>query len=405
MITETIRMAFQALRGNALRSALTLVGMAIGVFSVVASVTAVAVLESTLVDSLAAMGSQTITFTRYEPDGSSEPDDDDARPALTLAQAEALAERSGLPVSPSITRWGVEVRTDGARTDPDIDLDGTDAAYADNHGLEVAEGRYLDAEDVRSSRAVIVLGSTVREKLFAANDAVGREVRIDGRRYTVVGVLEPESGGLGLFDPNKVVVAPVSRVVSVYGLEQDDVQVDVRAPTPTLLAATRDRATGVLRAVRQLPPEADNDFGVTSGADTAEGLKGFTRALALGGAGVGLIALLAAGVGVMNIMLVSVTERTREIGIRKALGATRGDIRRQFLVEALVLCQMGGLVGVGLGVLGGNVAAALLDSAPAFPWAWALGALLGVAVVALTFGVVPAVQAARLRPIDALRSE
>ncbi|HEX8385221.1 MAG TPA: ABC transporter permease [Rubricoccaceae bacterium] len=403
-MVETVRMAFQSLRGNALRSALTLVGMAIGVFSVVASVTAVAVLESTLVDSLASMGSQTITFTRYEPDGSAV-EDEEERPALTLAQAEALGARSGLAVSPSVSRWGVEVRSEDAQTDPDVSLDGTDDAYAANHGLELAEGRYLDAEDVRSARAVVVLGSTVREKLFAGRDAVGREVRVDGRRYTVVGVLEPESGGFGIIDPNKRVVAPVSRVVDAYGMADEDVSVDVRAPTPALLSATRDRATGVLRAVRQLPPEVDNDFGVTSGADAAEGLKSFTRALALGGAGVGLIALLAAGVGVMNIMLVSVTERTREIGIRKALGATRGDIRRQFLVEALVLCQMGGLVGVGLGVLGGNVAAALMKSAPAFPWGWALGALVGVAVVALTFGVVPAVQAARLRPIEALRQE
>ncbi|HEX8299625.1 MAG TPA: ABC transporter permease [Rubricoccaceae bacterium] len=404
MITETIRMAFQALRGNALRSALTLVGMAIGVFSVVASVTAVAVLESTLTDSLAALGSQTITFSRFTKNGPSA-EDEDSRPILTLAQAEALAERSGLPVSPSVARWGVEVRTDDAQTDPDVMLDGTDEAYAANHGMDLAEGRYLDAEDIRGARAVAVLGSTVRDKLFTGRDAVGREVRIDGRRYTVVGVLAPESGGFGMMDPNKRVVAPVSRVVDAYGMADEDVEIDVRAPTAALLSSTRDQATGALRAVRQLAPEADNDFGVTSGADVAENLKGFTRALSLGGAGVGLIALLAAGVGVMNIMLVSVTERTREIGIRKALGATRGDIRRQFLVEAVVLCQMGGLVGVALGVLGGNVAAALMSTAPAFPWGWALGALAGVAVVALTFGVVPAVQAARLRPIDALRSE
>ena len=401
---ETIRMAFQSLRGNALRSALTLVGMAIGVFSVVASVTAVAVLEATLTTSLASMGSQTITLSRYTKNGPPADDEDD-RPTLTLAQADALAERSGLPVSPSVSRWGVEVKTADEATDPDVSLDGVDAAYAVNHGLEVAEGRFVDTEDVRSARAVVVLGSTVREDLFGERDAVGREVRIDGRRYAVVGVLESESGGFGLIDPNKRVVAPVTRVVSAYGMADDDVEIDVRAGSPALVSATQDRATGALRAVRRLAPEAENDFGVTSGADATEGLKTFTRSLALGGAGIGLIALLAAGVGVMNIMLVSVTERTREIGIRKALGATRGDIRRQFLVEALVLCQMGGLVGVGLGVLGGNAAAALLKSAPAFPWGWALAALAGVAVVALTFGVVPAIQAARLRPIDALRSE
>ncbi len=401
---ETIRMAFQALRGNLLRSALTLVGMAIGVFSVVASVTAVAVLDATLSDSLGAMGSQTVTLSRFTRDGPPADDEDKRRP-LTLAQSDALQARSGLAVSPSVTRRGVEVETDEASTDPNVSLDGTDEAYAANRGLDVDAGRYLNADDVRSARAVVVVGSSIRDKLFAGRDAVGRDVRVDGRRYTVVGVLAPESGGFGLVDPNLRVVAPVTRVVQAYGMQDEDVEIDVRAPGPEAVAATRDAAVGALRAVRQLSPELDNDFGVSSGADAAASLAGFTGALAMGGAGIGLIALLAAGVGVMNIMLVSVTERTREIGIRKALGATRGDIRRQFLVEALVLCQLGGLTGVLLGVAGGNLAAALLDTAPAFPWGWALGALVGVAVVALTFGVVPAVQAARLRPIDALRSE
>ncbi len=172
-----------------------------------------------------------------------------------------------------------------------------------------------------------------------------------------------------------------------------------------MLAATQDESIGVLRAIRRLPPEAENDFAVFSSAEAAEGLRSFTNALAIGGAGIGLIALIAAGVGVMNIMLVSVTERTREIGVRKSLGATRRDIRSQFLVEAIVLCQVGGLVGILLGVLGGNVLAALMKSAPAFPWGWATVAIVGVTVVALVFGVYPATKAARLSPIEALRYE
>jgi putative ABC transport system permease protein len=405
-VLETVRLALQALRGNGLRSVLTLLGMAIGVFSVIASVTAVAVLESTLVDSLASLGAQTITVTRLNEERPPT-EEEQRRPALTYAQAERLRERLVLAssVSASVGRGGLEVRAGEERTDPSVSLRGVDQDFPQNNGLEVAEGRFLSEEDVRSGRPVVVLGSSLRERVFPGREAVGREVRVDGRRYTVVGVMAPRSGGFGLGDPNNRAWAPVTRVIAAYGLDDEDVTIDIRAGSAETLAATRDQAVGVLRAIRRLPPETDNNFEVSTSEDAISGLKSFTSALAMGGAGVGLIALLAAGVGVMNIMLVSVTERTREIGIRKALGATRGQILQQFLVEALVLCQLGGLVGLLVGVAGGNLAAALLKSAPAFPLGWALFALAGVTVVALTFGVYPALKASRLHPIDALRAE
>ena len=224
-------------------------------------------------------------------------------------------------------------------------------------------------------------------------------------RFTVVGVLEEKSGGLNLGDSNNRVIVPITRGIPVFGLQDRDVTIDVRAPSAEMLAATQDQAVGALRAVRRLPPEAEDNFETFTSAEAADGLKAFTSALATGGAGIGLIALLAAGVGVMNIMLVSVTERTREIGVRKSLGATRRDILLQFLVEAVVLCQLGGLAGILMGVLGGNVVAALMTTAPAFPWGWATIAVLGVTVVALVFGVYPATKAARLHPIEALRYE
>ena len=403
---DTFRMALEALRAGGVRSILTLVGMAIGVFSVIASVTAVAVLEGTLMENLSAMGSQTITLTRAPTDRPTT-EEEDARRPLTFEQAQRLAERATLAasVSPSVRRFNLEVRGGGETTDPNVMLVGADGDFAVNNGLELAEGRFVTADDVRSGRPVAVLGSSLATTLFADRSPLGREVRVDGRRYTVVGLAEPESGGFGIGDPNNRLWAPVTRVIAAYGLDGADVTIDVRASGPEALTATRDQAVGVLRAIRRVPPESDDDFEVTSSEALADGLRSFTRALSLGGAGIGLVALLAAGVGVMNIMLVSVTERTREIGVRKALGARRRDILRQFLIEAVVLCQAGGLAGIALGVLGGNAAAAALGSAPAFPWGWALGALAGVTVVALTFGVYPAVQAARLRPIEALRYE
>lgn len=405
-MTETILQALQALRSNRLRSALTLVGMAIGVFSVIASVTAVKVLDQTLMGQLAAMGTQTISFDRV-PDDRPATEEEMRRPQLTYDQALALQDRVPLAASVSSTLWGGsrEVRTTEASTDPDVSVMATDQGYAQNNGWEMGQGRFLSEDDVRSAASVTVLGSTVAEEVFGEMDPLGREVRIDGVRFTVVGVLEEKSGGLNLGDANNRVIVPITRGIPVFGLQDRDVTIDVRAPSAEMLAATQDQAVGALRAVRRLTPEAEDDFETFTSAEAAEGLKTFTSALATGGAGIGLIALLAAGVGVMNIMLVSVTERTREIGVRKSLGATRRDILLQFLVEAVVLCQLGGLTGILMGVLGGNIVAALMTTAPAFPWGWATVAVLGVTVVALVFGVYPATKAARLHPIEALRYE
>lgn len=405
-MSETIRMALEALRANRLRSALTLLGMAIGVFSVIASVTAVKVLDGTLMEELASMGTQTIVLDRIPIDGNVT-EEDWKRPQLTYGQSVQLRERATLPasVSPNIGAGSWEIRTREESTDPNVSVRGADEDYAQNNGWEVAEGRFLSEADVRAGRAVVVLGSTVAERLFGEQSPLGDEVRVEGRRYTVVGVLEPKGGGFGMGDANNRVLIPITRAIPAFGLHDQDVSIDVRSPSAEMLAATQDEAVGVLRAIRQLPPEAENNFSVFSSAEAADGLKSFTNALSIGGAGIGLIALLAAGVGVMNIMLVSVTERTREIGIRKSLGATRQDIRRQFLVEAIVLCQIGGFAGILLGAVGGNLLAALLKSAPAFPWGWATVAVVGVTVVALVFGVYPATKAAKLSPIEALRYE
>lgn len=403
---DIVRMALGALRGNGLRSVLTVLGITVGVFSVIASVTAVAVLEQVLLTNLVSMGSQTISVTRL-PDDRQPTEEDARRPQITLEQAELLASRASLAasVSPSVTRFGRQLRGGGEETDPNVSLIGGDQSYAANNGMEIEAGRFLDASDVQSGRPVAVLGSSVREELFGDREAVGKEVRIDGLRFTVIGLIEEKSGGFGLFDPNKMVIIPISRAIPAFGLGDADVQIDVRAPAPELVAATRDETIGILRAIRGLAPEAESDFEVVASDGLAEGLKGFSRALAMGGAGVGLIALLAAGVGVMNIMLVSVAERTREIGVRKSLGAKRRDILVQFLLEAVALCQVGGVVGILLGIAAGNGLAAAFESAPAFPVGWAIAALVGVTIVALTFGVYPAVKASRLRPVEALRYE
>ena len=406
MTGETIRQALGALRANRLRSALTLVGMAIGVSSVIASVTAVEVLDGTLMNELAALGTQTVSISRLDNDRPPT-DEEQKRPQITLAQAQAVQDRleNAAAVGLQVATYNREVRTAEARTDPNVAVIGADDAYLQNNAWELGSGRFLDQDDVRAGRDVAVIGTTVADNLFGDGEPIGQSIRVEGARATVVGVLAEKSGGLGGGDRNNRVILPITRAVPAFGLQDYDVGIDVRAVSAEQLAATQDEAVGIFRAVRRLAPEAENDFTVFTSADAAESLSTFTDALAIGGAGIGLIALLAAGVGVMNIMLVSVTERTREIGVRKSLGAKRQDILLQFLVEAVVLCQIGGLVGIGAGVVVGNVAAALMTTAPAFPWGWATVAVVGVTVVALVFGVYPATKAARLHPIEALRYE
>lgn len=406
-LREIIPMAWAALRSSGARAVLTLVGMSIGVFSVIAAVTAVGVLEDTLVQGLSEMGSGTFTITRYPAMRPPTDEEQDRRP-LTYEQSLRLRERARLPVSVSASTSvnGRQIKTETESTDPNITVNGVEPAYGENNSaIDLVAGRFLTEADMQSSRAVVVLGSTVREELFGDFRAVGQTVRIDGRRYRVIGELAPQSGGFGLGDRNLVAYVPIGRVLTDYGLAGEDVTIDVRAPSPEMLAATEGEIIGQLRAIRRVSPEAENDFDVSSSEAFAEQFRGVMQAIAFGGAGIGLIALLAAGVGVMNVMLVSVTERTREIGVRKALGARRRDILLQFLTEAILLCQVGGLIGILLGVLGGNVLAAVLQSAPAFPWGWALVAIVGVTGVALLFGVYPAQQAARLHPIEALRYE
>ena len=405
---ETFRMAGQALRGNLLRSSLTLLGIGIGVFSVIASVTAVQVIEDTFVNTLAEMGSGTFTITRLPQIDTQMPSEELLRrPQLTVEQGVLLQERARLPAAVGLwlMQFGVEVRGGGEQTEPNVRLVGADEHYAGNNGLEVGQGRFLSADDVQHGRAVVVLGTTVAERLFGGRDALGKGVRAAGRPFRVVGVLREESGGFGLFDPNNVAVIPLPRLQAAFNVGEDDVTIDVRAPSVALLDATRDEVIGHLRAIRRVRPEAENDFEVTSSDALVSGVRAFTGALKIGGAGIGLIALLAAGIGVMNILLVSVTERTREIGIRKAVGATRSAILRQFLLEAVLLCQVGGVMGILAGVAGGNVVALMLKNPPAFPWGWALGAVLGMVLVAIGFGVYPAWKAASLEPIESLRYE
>jgi putative ABC transport system permease protein len=250
-----------------------------------------------------------------------------------------------------------------------------------------------------------VIPRELADYLFPNETPIGKSIRFKGQRYEVVGILKNKGSVFGFNQDNRVFI-PVTRGYLMYGGGQRDLgSISVRVPDAIMLPAAMEETAGRLRVIRKVQPGDDNNFEVSTNESLQQIFEAFTGTLTAGGAGIGLIALLAAGIGIMNIMLVSVTERTREIGIRKSIGARRRDIMRQFLLEAFFMCQLGGLVGVLLGALVGNLVALYFDISTAFPVGWAIGAVVMVTAVSLIFGGYPAFKAARLRPIDALRYE
>jgi putative ABC transport system permease protein len=402
---ETVREALQALRANTLRSALTLLGIVIGVFAVIAAVTAVDVIDLYFKSSIQGLGASTVSVERYDYVRGGGPER--YHPPLTHAQVEQLKERVTVPVTISTSErfdGGVKAQSARAETNPNITLYGTDAAFLSTFGYEMRAGRPFAAQDVENGRPVALLGSAVAETLFPASSPLGKDVRVGRVRLQVVGVLDEKAG---LFrDPNTRVYAPMTHLLATYGgggRNMDDVR--IRAASAAQLPAAIDAVRSTLRVLRQVEPGAPSTFNIESSDFLRSTFAQFTRILTTGGALVGLISLLAAGVGIMNIMLVSVTERTREIGIRKAVGAKWRNILWQFLLEAIILCQIGGVIGILFGGLGGNVAALYWDISPSFPWMWAAIAVGAVTLLAVIFGGYPAYKAARLDPIESLRYE
>jgi putative ABC transport system permease protein len=268
----------------------------------------------------------------------------------------------------------------------------------------VNEGRPLLGSDVESARDVCVLGAGLAETLFPFGSVLGERVKFDGIHYTVVGVLEPRGATLG-GDQDNFAVIPLTTGLNRYGRTWRSLSLLVQAPDPATYEDTVEQVRGILRTIRKVEPGKEDDFEIFSNDSLINQFNSFTLTVRFGVAVVSSIALLAAGIGIMNIMLVSVTERTRVIGIRRAVGAKKRNIMTQFVMEAIVLCEVGGVFGVVLGIAGGNATAYFLEMPPALPVDWAIIGLLICSVVGIIFGTYPAYKAANLDPIESLRHE
>ena len=406
---ESFSMAMSAIAAHTLRSALTLLGVLVGVFSIIVVMTAMRVMESSIERQLSSLGSQTFMIRKFPGTyfGMSSGDFEKywRRKNVTMEQGKRLQDKTTLPASIGMETsfWSGQIETRYKSSAPNVRLYGETPGSFPAHNWNLGEGRLLVDADVDSTRNVCVLGSGLATNIFPNSTAVGEQVKIDGINYTVIGVLESRGSALGS-DQDNFAVVPITTGMNRYGRWRS-LNILVQARDEASYDATLEEARGAMRVIRKVPPGQENDFEIASNDSMIEQFNSFTRDVRIGVAVVSSIALLAAGIGIMNIMLVSVTERTREIGIRRAIGAKKRNIMAQFIMEAIVLCEVGGVLGVVMGILGGNATAFFLKLPPVIPVDWVIIGLAICSVVGIVFGTYPAWKAANLDPIESLRYE
>jgi putative ABC transport system permease protein len=407
-------MSFGAIRANKLRSVLTLVGIVAGVASIIAVMTAISLVQATIEHEMSVLGAQTFQVQKWPAGGfASDAERRRAmrRPPLTLANADAIRGIVSAVdlVGSEIWDFGYAVQYRGESTNPNISIVGGTPEYPPNNTHYVGLGRNLSPMDLRGAAKVVVIGFAIAKKLFPFVDPVGRVVLVDRRPYRVVGVFDEKKSAMGGNFDNYVLM-PVSTFLNVYGLTDRQgnvrsVNITVRAKTPELMNEAIDETRRILRNQRGVKPGEPDNFDFYNSASLIGQFNKMSMGVKLAGFIIGMIALIVAGIGIMNIMLVAVTERTREIGLRKALGARAASIRGQFLMEAVVLCNIGGVVGVLIGFALGNVIALFTHFQPRVPLEWAVIGLLFCSAVGVAFGMLPAIRASKLDPIEALRYE
>ncbi len=402
-LLEGGRIAVRTLGVNRLRTVLTLSAVGIGVATLLAIVGIIQGLNGAFARQLASLGTATLNISRHPYVVTGDWWKYRNRKQLTLAQMQALAQQSQLAtaVVPEINEDSRDL-TALDQSVSAVDLVGTLADFQKIWGYEVPAGRFLTDADSDAERQVMVIGADVASQLFPGRDPIGQSVRLDNRPYRVIGVLAKKGQLLGQ-SMDLIAIIPFNTFLAVYG--KRDFQIDVAVDDASQLDRLEDEVTGIMRRVRSVAPGEPEDFSVNRTEQLADTYRQLTGALYGVAMGVGLITLLVGGIGIMNIMLVSVRERTREIGVRRALGARRRTIVVQFLLEASLVSAVGGAIGTVLGLGAAKVVSLVTSLAAAVQPLTVVGGILFAAAVGLLFGIWPAARAAQLDPVEALRYE
>lgn len=410
VLRENIKISLRAIRSQLLRTILTIVIISFGIMSLVGTLTSIDALKSSINSNFTNMGANTFTIRNREM--TVRIGRNGKRPKkfrnITYQEAIDFSKAYNFPAKPSVSTFASGASTlkfESKKTNPNIRIFGGDENYMATSGYELDKGRNFSANEILYGSHVVILGKEVIDALFTKKqDPIDKIITIGSGKYRIIGTLKSKGNSVG-FGGDKVGILPLSNVRQYFSIPNMTFTINIMCNNSQLMSAAIGEATGTFRVIRKLSAGEEDNFEITKSDNLANLLIDNMQKVTMGATIIGFITLLGAAIGLMNIMLVSVSERTREIGIRKAVGATKKVIRSQFLVEALVICQLGGFFGTLLGILLGNLIALQFEINFIIPWNWimmSIGLCLAVGTIA---GIYPAIKASKLDPIEALRFE
>jgi putative ABC transport system permease protein len=415
IIKDLFQMSFTAIWTHKLRSFLTLIGIIAGVSSIIGVMTGISVIQKTIEGELSVLGNTVFQVQKWLNGPSTREEQIKAarRRPTTTEHAAAIREnvKTVSLVGSELWDFGHVAKYRDKSTESNKTICGGTPEYAPNNTHYVLHGRNISQEDVNIGRNVCVIGHSIAQELFPWIDPINKIIKVDGRKFTVIGVFEEKKSAFGSgFDD--YILMPISIFKKIYGMKDGDrpgglrsVNITVRAKSPELLQEALEETRAVMRRERGLKPNEEDDFTIFTNDSQIKTFNEATAGVKTGAFVIGIVALIVAGIGIMNIMLVSVTERTREIGVRKALGAKKRSIMLQFLFEAIILSNLGGLIGVMVGFGLGNLVSAFTGFVVSIPVEWSVIGLIFCTAIGLIFGLWPAYKAAGLNPVESLRYE
>ncbi|AXY76020.1 ABC transporter permease [Paraflavitalea soli] len=421
---DTFSLAFRTVRGNRLRTGITVAIIALGITALIGINTAIAAIQQKFLESFSSMGATGFTIRFREPrnffgGGSQlkkeqkgkkrEKKSNQGKP-ITKLQAESFKAAFQFPSQVSMNMFGSRnaiVSADGKKTNPNVWVMGGDENYTDLNGFTISYGRNLNALDVQSGRNVCLIGRDVAKKFFGDNieAPVGKTIKINNIPFLIVGSLASKGSTLGRSLDNAVITS-YSNVRSYFNSNANaSFSIQVKVPDIKLMDGAIGEATGIFRPIRRLNVSEEDNFVIDKSDSIVEMLMRNLSFITIAAVLIGVITLAGAAIGLMNIMLVAVTERTKEIGLVKAIGGKRGNIQTQFLLESIIISLLGAVIGIVLGIIVGNIAGLLLSTSFVIPWNWVVAGVVICSLVGLGAGLYPAIKASRLNPIEALRYE
>ena len=409
-LKENISIAIDSIRANRLRAVITMLIISIGIMALVGILSAIDAIKNGINNNFTDMGANTFTIRnadiniRVGHKGKKAK----AYEKVTYKEAVRFKNEFNYPVITSVSTMAsmaARLKFENKKTNPNIQVFGSDENYILTAGYDLEKGRNFNTSEVLSGSHFTIIGKDVETALFGEKgNALDKFIKVGANRYQVIGVLKSKGNSSG-FGGDKVCVIPLTNARQYFGNDNMSFTINVLTKNSLLLDIILNEARGIFRKIRKIPTTGKDNFDVIKADNLASMLLDEISTVTAGATIIALITLLGAAIGLMNIMLVSVTERTREIGIRKAMGATQKAIKNQFLIESVVICVMGGLVGILLGITIGNVISFILDTGFFIPWFWIITGVIICIVVGLLSGYIPAKRASQLDPIDSLRFE